>query len=222
MDRNIGRTSGSWGRFFVCLFFGWAGVHKFCDKKIGVGILYLLTFGLFGIGWLVDTVRYLASAVKGGSEPAQAPTARFLADDDPLPVVVGSGVFMGAGETCHYAGPATRIIVKNRVVGYTGGSSGVSVRVVKGVSYRVGQRRGAPVREDVQEQAPGTLTITNKRIVFTAARDSFDKRIAAVSSASPMDDGIILQVGDAQYILATEEPRYIYQIISRIIQTASA
>ena len=27
------------------LFFGWFGAHKFMEKKIGVGILYLFTFG---------------------------------------------------------------------------------------------------------------------------------------------------------------------------------
>lgn len=42
--------------FFITLFLGWTGLHKFMDKKIGTGLLYLFTFGLFGIGWLVDIV----------------------------------------------------------------------------------------------------------------------------------------------------------------------
>lgn len=41
-------------KFLITLFFGWAGVHKFMDKKIGIGLLYLFTFGVFGIGWIVD------------------------------------------------------------------------------------------------------------------------------------------------------------------------
>lgn len=41
-------------KFLITLFFGWAGIHKFMEKKIGMGILYLCTFGLFGIGWIVD------------------------------------------------------------------------------------------------------------------------------------------------------------------------
>lgn len=43
--------------FFITLFLGWAGIHKFMDKKIGMGILYLFTFGLFGVGWIYDIFK---------------------------------------------------------------------------------------------------------------------------------------------------------------------
>ena len=41
----------------VCIFFGYLGIHYFYVGKIGMGILYLFTFGLFGIGWLIDIIR---------------------------------------------------------------------------------------------------------------------------------------------------------------------
>jgi len=40
--------------YLLWFFLGFLGVHKFYLEKIGVGILYLFTFGIFGIGWLVD------------------------------------------------------------------------------------------------------------------------------------------------------------------------
>ena len=43
----------------VTFFLGEFGVHKFMKKKIVMGILYLFTFGLFGIGWLVDCILAL-------------------------------------------------------------------------------------------------------------------------------------------------------------------
>ena len=38
----------------LCIFFGCFGIHRFFVGKVGTGILYLLTAGLWGIGWLVD------------------------------------------------------------------------------------------------------------------------------------------------------------------------
>lgn len=40
----------------LCICLGWCGGHKFYEGKIGMGILYLLTLGLFGIGWIVDII----------------------------------------------------------------------------------------------------------------------------------------------------------------------
>lgn len=43
-----------WATFWLWFFFGGLGIHKFYEGKKGIGILYLFTFGLFGIGTLVD------------------------------------------------------------------------------------------------------------------------------------------------------------------------
>lgn len=32
--------------FIITLLFGWLGVHKFMQKKYGLGILYFFTLGL--------------------------------------------------------------------------------------------------------------------------------------------------------------------------------
>ena len=40
--------------YLLWLFFGLIGVHRFYVGHRGWGIAYLLTLGLFGIGWLVD------------------------------------------------------------------------------------------------------------------------------------------------------------------------
>ena len=45
--------------FLITLFLGYLGIHKFKQGKVGIGFLYLFTFGLFGIGWIVDVVMAL-------------------------------------------------------------------------------------------------------------------------------------------------------------------
>ena len=52
-------TRNKWIAFLLCFFFGYLGLHKFYEGKIGWGVVYLLTFGLFGIGWLIDTIVLL-------------------------------------------------------------------------------------------------------------------------------------------------------------------
>ena len=54
-----GREKNKWVAFLLCFFIGGIGAHKFYEGKIGMGILYIFTIGLFGIGWLVDLIILL-------------------------------------------------------------------------------------------------------------------------------------------------------------------
>ena len=59
LHSEYGPRKSRWLAFFLCLFLGYFGIHKFYVGKTGAGILYLFTFGLFGIGWAIDCVILL-------------------------------------------------------------------------------------------------------------------------------------------------------------------
>lgn len=53
------KNKNKWVAFFLCLFLGMFGVHKFYEGKIGMGILYFCTFGFIGIGVVIDLISIL-------------------------------------------------------------------------------------------------------------------------------------------------------------------
>lgn len=53
------RAKNKWVAFFLCLFLGPFGAHKFYENKAGTGILYLCTAGLFLVGWIIDLINLL-------------------------------------------------------------------------------------------------------------------------------------------------------------------
>lgn len=44
----------------IAIFLGWLGGYRFYKRQTGLGILYLLTGGILGIGWIID----IFSAIK--------------------------------------------------------------------------------------------------------------------------------------------------------------
>ena len=53
------RMKNKWVAFFLCLFIGYLGAHKFYEGRAGLGILYLFTGGLFAIGAIIDCIALL-------------------------------------------------------------------------------------------------------------------------------------------------------------------
>lgn len=95
-----------------------------------------------------------------------------------------SSLSLRKGEVLVYVLPAVGLI-ETRSTGSTwsGGSQGVSIRIMKGVSYRVGATKGQLVRnpEALQQVDQGAATFTNQRVVFTGSSTNrewaFDKML---------------------------------------------
>ncbi len=63
MNANFGgrmpKAVNKWIALLLCIFLGYFGAHKFYEGRIGLGIVYIFTCGLFGLGWAIDTIVLL-------------------------------------------------------------------------------------------------------------------------------------------------------------------
>ena len=57
VNQVAGKAKNKWVSLVLCIFTVCG--HKFYEGKIGMGIIYLFTGGLFGIGWLIDIISLL-------------------------------------------------------------------------------------------------------------------------------------------------------------------
>ena len=57
--------------WLLLIFLGMFGIHRFYMGKIGTGIVYLLTFGLLGVGYIYDmwTLNDQVTLINAGGTP---------------------------------------------------------------------------------------------------------------------------------------------------------
>ena len=68
--------------YLLWLFFGLFGVHKFYLNKLGMGILYIFTAGLFFVGWIVDLFTLGRQVEKYNTNPPESRTDTINTDTE--------------------------------------------------------------------------------------------------------------------------------------------
>ena len=132
-----------------------------------------------------------------------------------LPTMKTDNIILSKGEECHFAERA--ILVKEKVSKrYEGRSNGVSIRLSKHVTYRTGQNKGKPVEEITQEKTKGLVYVTNKRIIFMADKNAFDKKYSSLTGCAPFSNAIKLQFGTKTFTLMVPDGGAISSVITMI------
>jgi len=116
-----------------------------------------------------------------------------------LPYVTVPGLVLQKGEECFWSEPGE--LLEERVVRrrYGGGSSGFSVRLAKGVYWRVGGHRGSIQREtELQAVSVGELILTNKRLIFRGDRKNVNAKWDKLLAVNVFLDGLQVSLVNRQ------------------------
>jgi hypothetical protein len=107
---------------------------------------------------------------------------------------------------------------------YVGGSSGVSMRIAKGLYYRASAFRGDPVETTERVHVDtGILAVTTKHVYFGGSAKSLRVRHDKIVSFTPYSDGVAIQ-RDAQtakpQIFVTGDGWFIHNLLANIRNVA--
>ena len=129
-----------------------------------------------------------------------------------LPQINTDSLFIKKGEKCVYIDKAIlNVHKKKKVRRYVGHSA---PGLFKGT--RVHMSRPIETEYEDTEQFKGILYITNKRVVFQAKENAFDKQHRYLSAIVPYSNAVILQYGQKNFELIVSDGSVVYQALKLI------
>jgi len=124
------------------------------------------------------------------------------------------------GEILLWIFPTCRYAAEKAHRSYVGGSSGVSVRIMRGVYYRVGAFKGHPVETtSLDEVDTGILAITQKNLYFAGPHATFRIAIAKIVSLVPYSDGFTLfrdRANAKREVFFVDDPWFAHNLLSHL------
>ena len=151
-------TSRFYPTFFLCLFLGVFGVHRFYNGQVKSGIIQLVTFGGCGLWWLVDMVMILIGKFRdktGASIPNINPKMSWAV----FIIILIIGIAGGSLENGSSSGGVGRSSGSGARSG-TGAKSGLAV--LDGVTY---------VGDAASRKVMGVSMVGRYKLKFSKAAD---------------------------------------------------
>ena len=168
---------------------------------------------------LVVAAILVATGIRVIKNPPAPPVQEddFLVDGQ-LPHVANTPVILSQGEDAVYCSKATRVETKNRIVGKTGGGSGASIKIAKGVRFRTGGGGSQNVYGDIEMLNDGEFVVTTKRIVFVAANRAFEEKLSNITAVSVVGDCIAIVTAKDNYSVRVSAPERPCAIIKKCVE----
>lgn len=185
------------------------------DKEQTIGILVMIP--IFGFISLMLMQEYKMSKRRNANKDVNKENEKILELEERLPVIEESPIYL-KGDVLHYLEPATLLITKNKMVGRTGKTGGISVRLAKGIYARTGSYGGNPIYRDVTYTFNGQLAVTNNRILFIHPQKGFEIRLKDISLIDPYSDGVSIQTKSKAYSFMLKEPRYFLALVKKVLE----
>jgi hypothetical protein len=131
---------------------------------------------------------------------------------DPLPIALKHG------ETLQWLFQGVALNEPKALTSYIGGSHGVSVRLAKGLSYRVGAYKGQRVEHTkIVRVGTGNLCVTTRAVYFLSGANSKKTPLSGLVSVNAYDDGIIVTPSRGKpQIFLMSDPMFAANLILKV------
>jgi hypothetical protein len=145
--------------------------------------------------------------------------ARIDAGDLPI---VSPAIKLQRAESCHAAFACSQNEIRTRTTSYRYSGPTASIRIMKGVRWRIGQVAVERVTRDEMVQVDsGTLYVTNKRLLFDGQKKNTVINLSKIMHFTVFTDGLKIEKdsGKDQYFLGGGDLEILGAVLERVITT---
>jgi hypothetical protein len=196
--------------------------HSFAAAALGWGVLWALaTAGvIFGPRALAKINAEKAEAKRQRAQAlaaAEAERTKQFYDFFSHPLqAIQSPLVLKKNETCYWTGSVECFSLHKHSY-RTGTYGGPSFRVARGLYWRAGGFRSAPVSTQAMESdGKGSLYLTNLRLVFVGAAKSAEFPFAKIASVEPFSDGIQVNIVNKSPVILVSGDYWLYVFFNRV------
>lgn len=134
--------------------------------------------------------------------------------------MINAPILLGKNETILWTYNGVSLYQEKITKEWVGRTSGYSIRIFKGLTYRTGKMKGRPVEHSSMEfNGTGTLYITNKNMIFHSPQKGVKVPFNKIIGIAPYSDGIeVHKDGANQKRMAMQgfDPWFLMNLLSQI------